>query len=177
MNLIVWPYLKIENNWTISDEIISAAWDKMVGLNRVEPTWYDGSVKTREEFDAFLRDPYLFPVFVADADTMRLWVIAWLNDIVDGTARAHFCYLDRYHSDVFDKVLDYWKKIESLRVITGITPESYKLVLRIIQRGGFQTAGTIPQICNMHYENRREGAVVSYYLTRGEDNGREQKQG
>jgi len=173
MSYVVWPYMKIENEWTIPDKMIMAIWDKIVELNRVKPTWYDGSVKNKEEFIEFMRDPYIFSILVVDADKIRLCALAWLNDIIDGTARAHFCFLDKYHPEVIQAIINYWKKIDSLEVITGITPKTYKHIIKIADRAGFKIVGTIPQICNMYYENRREGGVVCYYLTKGESNGRE----
>lgn len=173
MNPFIWPYVKKDETWTIPDGVMHKVWERMVDLNRVEPTWYDGSIRNELGFINFMRDPYIFPTLVLDADEPRLWLLAWLSDIQNGSAKGHFCYLDKYSARVTQLLLNYWAKLASLRVIVGITPESYKLVLKIIQRSGFQIVGTIPQICNLHYENRLEGGVISYCLTeKGEENGR-----
>jgi len=170
---VIWPYAKLsDGSWTIPEGVIHKTWERLVELNRVDATWYDGSVQDEKDFIEFLQDPYIFPVLVVDANELRLWLLAWLSDIQRGSARGHFCYLDRYNMNVTKMLLNYWAKIASLRVIIGITPESYQLVLKIIQKSGFQILGTIPQICDMYYEGRLEGGVISYYLTKeGDDNG------
>jgi len=174
MSFSVWPYMKDQGTWTIPYGVMFGVWDKMVELNRVKPTWYDGSVKTGIEFIGFMRDPKIFPALVVDPDVIGFKLLAWLSDFNDGVAKGHFCFLDKYDPEIGKTMIDFWRKIETVRVIFGITPESYKTAMKIIQRLGFQIVGTIPDICNMVYLDRREGGMISYYLTKeGEENGRQ----
>lgn len=167
MNLIVWPYIKIEDNWTIPIEVIMGVWYRMVELNRVAPTFYDGGVQNVGEFIELMQDKTIYPVLIVSGDKVKFHLLAWLSSFSIGVSLGHFCYLDRYKKEITQLVIDYWRKISLLRVIVGITPESYKLVLKIIQNAGFHIAGKIPEFCNMYYENRIESGVISYYLMGG----------
>ena len=164
MTLTVWPYIKNQGIWTIPDQVIIGVWDKMCELDRVKTTWWDASIVTQEDFIKFMQDPYIFPTIIVDRDEVRFKVFAWLSDFNDGVARAHFCYLDKYDFDVGKMMVNFWQKLGTLNVIIGTIPESYKAALKFVERLGFEIIGTIPDICNMVYLNRREGGVVSYYL-------------
>ena len=172
MNLAIWPYMKIDGSWTIPIEVIIGAWKTMADMDRVKATFYDGSIENAGEFIEFMQDPTILPALIVDRDDIRLYLLAWLSNISNGTAQGHFCYLDKYRKEIAQKMLDYWRGIPLLRVIVGITPESYTLVLKIIERTGFKIVGTIPEACYMHYHDRTEGGVLSYYLTEGEKDGR-----
>ena len=164
MTLTVWPYLKNEGLWSIPDPVMIGVRDKMCELDRVKPTWYDGSIVSQEDFISFVQDPYIFPSLVVDRDEVQFKLLAWLSEFNNGVARGHFCYLGKYDFDAGKMVLNFWKKLGTLKVIVGTTPESYKIVLKIIERLGFHAIGSIPDCCNMIYLNRREAGVISYYL-------------
>jgi len=172
MNIGIWPYAETDKGWTIPLEVMQGVWDRMVDLNRVKATFYDGGIQNEGDFIEYMQSPFIFPVLGVDSNRICFKVIAWLKDVEDGKATGHFCYLDNYHPDPIMKILDYWSKLDSLRVIIGVTPEHYYATLKMIGRIGFKVIGKIPQFCNMHYENQFKAGVVSYYLlNEGEDNG------
>jgi len=164
MSYVVWPYMKIEDSWTIPIEVMMGVWNRMEELDRVRATFYDGGIQNAGEFIGLMQSETILPVLVVSSEKIKLHLLAWLSDIDGGSALAHFCYLDKYKKEITQMILDYWAKIPVLRVIMGITPESYKVVLKIIQNAGFQISGKIPELCDMYYENRIEAGVISYYL-------------
>lgn len=164
MTLTVWPYIKNQGIWTIPDPVIIGVWNKLCELDRVKATWWDASIVTQEDFIKFMQDPFIFPAIIVDRDEVRFKVLAWLSEFNNGVARAHFCYLDKYDLDVGKMMVNFWRKLGSVKVIIGTIPESYKAALKFIDRLGFHVLGIIPQICDMTYLNRREGGVISYYL-------------
>jgi hypothetical protein len=172
MSFVPWPYVKTEEGWTIPIQVMLAVWQRMVELDRVKATFYGGQIKTDEDFITLMQSDSIVPILVVESEKPKLRALAWLSNIKNGAAYAHFCYLDRYQQAIGDLVIGEWSKLDSLKVIIGITPESYYLALKIIERWGFQLVGKIPEICNLHYENRREGGMISYYLTEGGNNGR-----
>jgi hypothetical protein len=51
-----------------------------------------------------------------------------------------------------------------LKVLVGITPETHFTALKLVRLVGFTIMGTIPNFCDLVYEGKRVGAVISYYL-------------
>jgi len=164
MRLAIWPYVNVEGQWTIPDQVMIGVWNKIIELDRAEATFYDGNIQNADEFLFFMKQTFNLPLLIVDQDEPKFYLLAWLNDMQDGIAHAHFCFLDKYNKEYAKAGLDYWKRIETLKVIIGITPESYETVLKIIEDWGFKIVGTIPKICDMKYLDRRESGVISYYL-------------
>ncbi len=172
MNLTLWPYIKTETGWSIPDELMRGIWTSMLVNERVQPTFYDGTVKNDREFFTYFQDGKNHAVLVCDEEDMSLVLLAWLNNVDDGTAYAHFCFLDKFSRDGMKKVLQYWKSFP-LNIIVGVTPESYEILIKVIEKCGLTILGTIPSMCNMVYLGRREGGVISFYELGGQNDGKE----
>ena len=163
--------MRIGNEGTPPDDILLGFWNKLVELERVKTFFYDGRVQDAGEFITFMKGPSIFPLLVISADGARFLALAWLERFINAIAISRFCYLDNPQKEIGQQILDYWNKIELLKVIIGITPESHKSTVKMIKHLGFHVIGKIPDACNLCYEDRREAGIISYYLIGEKGNG------
>lgn len=169
-----WPLVQIDGEWSIPDEILRLVWYKMQKEDKVKAVWYDGGVTSEEEWFEFIKSPVNYPVLIIDKERQEVVMLAWLNGLRDGTAQCHFCILGPYRRGVEKVVMEYWSGWPDgnggrlLKVLIGITPESYDTTLKLVRMAGFTTLETrIPNMCNLIYEGRRVSAVISYYTPGG----------
>lgn len=170
--LKIWPIVQYEGQWSVPDEVLFDMWMRMVDSGRDKEVFYDGFVKNAGEWVNHIKNPNNFVVLVVIPEKKQVVGFGWLNNIYDGTGEAHFCYLNRVIPKAGKMVLDYWEDNLPIKVIVGYTPKSYGTVLRLLNRWGFKRGGKIPQYCDMIYKDKREEAIISYYLTGGKDNGK-----
>ncbi len=164
MDLKLWPLVHIEGKCTVHDDVLAGLWAEMQMNGKIEATFWDGSIKTVQEFVAYMKSNLNFVTLVVDLDKQKIVALFWLNNFQHGTAHAHFCFTDHYVPGAAEMVTTYWKSFKIDRVFIGITPESYTPVVKLMGKLGFQMVGTIPDYCDMVYRERREGAVIAYLL-------------
>ncbi len=159
----LWPIFRTDDGWTVPDALLVKLWEQMVREGRAAKLFYSGTVANEFEWIDWLKDPSNFPVIVMDSREKKIAAIAWLNNKNSGTAQIHFCMFGPPHPGVGEKVLRYFSSFPELHVIVGVTPEEYTTAIRYAKRIGFKAAGRIPNMLYMAYENRRMGAVITYY--------------
>jgi hypothetical protein len=168
MNLNVWPYFKYEGKWSIPHEMMIYTWNEMIKREYEKIVFYDGYIKSAEDFIFFMQDKNQAFSLSVDLDSKKILAWGMINGLKDGVAYAHFSFLNGFKRGPGETVIDSWRNLKGengenlVNVLIGITPESYNPVLKIIQSWGFQIIGKIPKICNLHYENRKESGVISY---------------
>ena len=151
----------------VPDELLDETWRRLVAENKAEQVFYAGGVRSADEFVAFLRSPDI-TACIALPDGGEVSVIAWLTNIGNRSAFAHYCVLGRPNRAVGRAVLDYWRSFRDpsgaplIDVLLGITPETYPLALRVLHIMGFTTIGTVPRYCDLAYAGRRAGGVISF---------------
>jgi hypothetical protein len=172
MDLKCWPYIKYNEEWSISDAYMMEIWKKLESNGKIEELFYEGGMRTPSRFIKFFQDPNRFLTLGVDADSKKVIAFGFLTDFNSGKAYAHFSFINGFEEGVGEMIIDFWRKLTDaegnkvLDVLIGITPESYSKVVTIINKWGFQVLGIIPLICNMFYKNKKEGGVISY-LTLG----------
>jgi L-amino acid N-acyltransferase YncA len=159
----LWPIFMSDTGWSVPDELLAKLWEKMVEEGRAASLFYDGRVKDEAEWIAWLKAPGNYPVIVMDAREKKIAAIGWLNNVDKGAAQIHFCMYGLPDPRMGVKVLEYYSKFPGLHVIVGVTPEHYETAIRYAKRIGFTETGRVPNMLHMAYEQRRAGAVITYY--------------
>ena len=164
MSLEIFPYVCIDSQWSLSDSVMSAIWLQLEQEGKIEQLFYDGAIRDVTGWLHHLKQPRIFAAVIADMDKGVPVHMAWLTDVADGVAWAHHTAIGKYCRGVWEKYLEYWKTF-NLRILLGMTPETNELAVKFLKKiCKFTIVGVIPQICNMAYEDRRVGGVISYYL-------------
>jgi hypothetical protein len=172
----LWPCAFVNGVFSVPDEILSFLWRELERTGKYRDLFYNGGVATEEQWIAWVKDAGNYPVLAVDLVSMKIAGIAWLNNAVDGAALIHFCMLGLPRPEIGETVLRYWSGMGALSVIVGFTPDTNMAAVKYAKRIGFTVSGYIPKMCNMIYEGRRVGAVVTTYLVKKEAaNGRREE--
>lgn len=162
-------YLDWINDEQGAANYLAAAFSAMKNDRTVRPTFYDGTVKTVDEFIDDLCRPGSLPYAV-------FWQgnpagVAWLNSVEGKSARGHFVFFSRVWGrdrarkigrGIYESFLNYKDANGFLfDVIIGITPKNNILAWKGAIASGAQMVGTIPHGVWLHYENRCEDAVIT----------------
>lgn len=156
----VLPYIEASNGYTLADEHMHQLWD----LIDVENTFYDGGIRTADQFLAYMKSPLTLPLIVGDGRPMGL---GWLTDIVPGRACVHFCMLKagRAVFEAAQSAIDYWWEMGDpplLHNLIGVTPASNEMAVKFIRRMGFTTFPEIPGLMFDAYLGDRVPGIISY---------------
>lgn len=164
----LWPAAYVGGQFSVPDEILRFLWREMVRTGKDTALFYNGGVEDEGQWITWLKNPDNYPVLVIDTDTEKIVCIAWMNHAVDGAALVHFCMLGFPRPEIGETVLKYWSGMGALSVLVGFTPETYTAAIKYAKLIGFKESGYIPRMCNMVYEGRRVGAVITTYLVNRE---------
>lgn len=159
----IWPICKTDDGWSVPDELLIKLWQQMVDEGRAARLFYTGTVTNGGEWVEWLKDSRNLPIMVMDSREMKIACVAWLNNVDRGCAQIHFCMLGPPATGIGINALEYYSRFPDLHVIVGVTPEEYTTAIRYAKRIGFKEVGVIPNMLQMKYENRRMGAVITYY--------------
>ncbi|MDD5189447.1 MAG: hypothetical protein PHE50_00210 [Dehalococcoidales bacterium] len=164
------PYVKIDGMFSIPDEWSISVFNKIKKDGLFEKVFYDGEVRTQEDFLNLLKSPVNYPIFIL-VDGILL-CLAWINDLHSNHATVHFYTFKeswgRHSMAMGQKAIEYWfnfkKEDGSNRfdVLLGITPSEYKSVHRFIEKIGFTILGEVPKVLFNIYTQQRMGAMLSF---------------
>jgi hypothetical protein len=178
-NFQVWPYVKTQTGWSIPDELMWYVWTRLEKEGKVEKLFWGGNVYDTFDFMDFLRRPTNHPLLLVDMDAGKPCAVAWLNGIEGNHAIAHFAILGNYRRGMGSTVFEFWRQFRRddgeplVKVLMGFTPANNDKAVKFTRYLGFQILGTVPHLCELPYENKTVGAVVSYYdLQNGGKHGR-----
>ena len=76
------PYVRLGDQWSLPDDFVTAFAGRMLEEGTLPLVFYDGSVRTPEEFLAFVQKPINLPVFFFYGDEPL--GVAWLNGLHGG---------------------------------------------------------------------------------------------
>jgi hypothetical protein len=167
--ITVFPYVEIEGKYTLPDETVKAVLYKMVQDGTFQIVFYEGVVKSEEDFLKLLKAPGNYPVFVYVDN--KIQGLAWVNDLKDNHATGHFCvFRESFGKNARDmgiEVLKYWFSFKNgdkplFDVILGVTPSEYKFAVHFIEQIGFKILGEVPHVCYNAFTNKRGAATFSY---------------
>ncbi|WP_165069477.1 hypothetical protein [Desulfovibrio sp. ZJ200] len=162
-------YLDWQNKQRRATAYLSDAFMEMEQDKTIRPTFYDGTVKTMDDFLADLCRPGSLPYAI-------FWKggpagVAWLNSVEGKSARGHFVLFSRVWGRdrtrkigrcIYENFLGYRDAQGYMfDVILGVTPKNNVLAWRGAVASGARVIGTIPHGAWLHYENRCEDAVLT----------------
>lgn len=165
---MIYPYSKVNGVWSIPDSHLELAFYKMVRDKTLKIVFWDGKVKTKNEFIMYMQTDGNFPLFIYDKS--ELIGFAWLNSIGQNFAFAHFCmFYENWGKDkskIIDDVFGYWRSFDLFDVILGIIPATNKKAISFLSKAGFVKLGAIPNIINNIYYGKKMPAMIAYRCLR-----------
>ena len=166
------PYVLYEGSWTLPDHLLRWLFDQMQEEGTFENAFYDGTVKTADEFVQTMQSPSNFPVFVfSGADCVGF---AWLSGGSSNLVFANFCFIkdawEKCARETGGKLLDYWFAFPGedgplYEFIFGAVPSFNKAAASYVYRLGWTYLGTVPQMVKSEYRADRASAEI-YYISR-----------
>jgi hypothetical protein len=171
MGLVLIPYIRMNEQWTIPDDMMKELYGQMrrEGTDRI--VFYSGTVKNEDEFlrASQSASTHTAVIFQENGEPAA---IGWLNNFDRSIAHAHWlCFKSIWGTDMTHeaarKCLKYWFHFEIegkplFEVILGLYPDENKFIHEFVQSIGFTVIGTIPKLFYNHWDERMVGAVVSY---------------
>lgn len=174
MNVNLLAYTAIDGIPTMTDSEVMGLFDRMVEDKTVWHVFYDGSVKTREQFLHMMKHGHN-QLFLVSVDREVAGII-WLNDFDSKRAYFHFCFFSNVWGQELPDVgrhcvmeLLYMKRNDGyvFDALMGLTPEPNRLAHKWCKAMGFTVLGTMPKAC--WYERRKMSVPGTYYyVERGE---------
>lgn len=159
------PYMIRDKEWTVSDAEMADLFDRMYCEKNLETVFYDGTVAGKDDFLAYFKNPDVAAIGAWDARKNPIvWI--WLTGIHNGTAFIHFCTFRGPSTRRKVRAACYivHTLAEYCRCLVGVTPETFSGACHFARALGFETLGTVPQMIYLHYEQKRVGAVISYFV-------------
>lgn len=159
-------------DYSLNDDELLAVFrimDSEVGIHKL---FYSERIYTFSQFkEVFAHDGKSSPVVFAFKDGL-LYGVCWLTGIEGKSARLHFfcskaARMTLNTVNVGKAVLRYYSGLKGvdgeplLQSLVGVTPASYKLVLKYIQQVGFSIVGVAKGGVHFVHENRYDDAVLS----------------
>jgi hypothetical protein len=145
-----------------ADDVLTWAWGLMEKHDMVRPVFYDGVIRTVDQFVEFAREPY--NRFFGLTYMGELEAFAWVNCYEGRSARIHFSSI--MHSACREHTL---RKLEHgrhfVRYILTDNPGLWTVnrpALGYIKRIGFQFLGTVPEAYECPWEKEPRDIVMSY---------------
>jgi len=163
MKYAIWPMACIDGQWSIPDDILLGIWKQMVNSGKATKVFYNGTVRNADEWMAWTKSIGNYFVLVVNASEKKIAAVGWINAAHNGYGLAHFCVLGMPRPEMGSLAINYWKSLGYFNVLIGITPETYSGVLRFIEKIGFVRGCTIPYLCELVYEGKIVGGVISYF--------------
>lgn len=161
--------LYVDKALPIAPGLLGHVFDKVVEDGLLASLFYDGSVRTKDEFlDEVLR-PGTIPFVVMYGKDVAAF--SWLNDIQDRSARAHFVIFRKFWGRRTRIPLgrNFYKYVLSIRdaagylfdCVYGITPESNPLAWKAALQSGWRLIGSIPNRVFLADTGKSAGGVVT----------------
>jgi hypothetical protein len=169
--LLLVPYCQYNGEWTLPPDILKFSWQKLVQEETAKVVFYDGKVKTEEEFITMCQLPDVHTHFLFREDNGDVAGIGWLNNFAGNSAHCHWvcfkCIWGRTSDRAIRQTLKYWFSFALdekplFDTILGIYPEDNEGIDIFAKRNGFTVIGKIPNLLHNYWEDRKVGAVFSY---------------
>jgi hypothetical protein len=156
---------QVNGEWTLTDDQLLAFGRKLRDEDLFRVVFYDGRVKTPEDFVAYFHRPENVAVFLYLGTEPVAF--GWLNGFRECSAFAHFCgftnargrmgYLGRLG-------LAYWfTAFEFLNVLLGFISSENRLALRYVRQLGFKEVGAVPEMIHDAYRGEPVPGVLFYF--------------
>jgi hypothetical protein len=137
-----------------------------------DQVFYEGTVKTADEFVQLMQNPSNVPVFLFKGK--ECFGCAWLNGSAGSMAFAHFCFKKAAWGDwtllMGYMLMDYWFAFPGedgplFRFIFGMMPGFNKAATKYVERLGWEYLGSVPRMLKCEYRVGWASAEI-YYISR-----------
>lgn len=125
--------------------------------------FYEGTIKTADDFLAMLKSPATVAVFALDGT--KAAGLAYLNQFQGNQAFGHFCFMRGSDAETIGReiVHNYWCKALGIEFVMGVVPGFNKRAMDFVQRIGFTRVGSIPDMIKSVYRPDRASANIFYF--------------
>jgi len=172
MRSYIVPYTRIDGVPTFKDSTLMEMFDKVERDGTIDAIFFDGGVKTRQDFLLMMRrfDTQFYGVYVKDSEVPVGFI--WLDMFMQKTARGHFCAFSEYWGDAYKIGHEVLVRLLTMKddkgdyvldAVYGFTPEDNELALTATKAAGFRVAGTLPYAFYYESDKRSHHAVMMYY--------------
>jgi len=166
------PYMHIDGVPTFKDSAIMEMFDRMEQDGTLGLVFFDGSIKTREDFLLMMRQPrvQLYGVYLKDEYTPMGFI--WLDQFKHRTAHGHFCAFSSHWGDAYKIGHECLVRLVQLKddkgeyvldAIYGLTPVDNELAIKATTAAGLRIAGTLPYAFWSEEDNKSHHAVMTYF--------------
>lgn len=162
------PFSKVDGSWALPDEALRCAFHKTG--DSIKSIFWDGKVKSHEDFIDYFKSPRNLPVFVF-IDSAPCGY-AWINNIGMGHACSHFCVFKEFwgsdhKKEIFESVMSYWFGFKDSNgylfdTLIGMIPKFNTHAINYVQENGFNLVGEIPNMVNDVFNNRKSPICIFY---------------
>ena len=130
----------------------------------VEILFYDGCVKTCEEFVNFahLDEQYLYGVYSNEDAPLGLF---WINNFLGRAAMFHFCFFcagQPLRFEIGREVLKFMFETGNISALYTITPTVYRHVFPYAESLGFEFITELPHCCIFMDGKTRNGKMMKF---------------
>ena len=171
------PYTLHEGEWTLPDHFLRLLFEQIQTEGSFELLFYEGTIKTGDEFVQLMQNPSNVPVF-AFMETECIG-FAWLNGMAGTMAYGHLCSLNKslikslkrhYIYKMGRMFMDYWfsfpgKDGPLFEFLFAMIPGFNNPAMNYLERLGWNHLGSVPQMLKPAYRTDRASAEI-YYISR-----------
>ena len=157
------PLVKTDNGLSIPAEVMVGVWQQIVAEGKQDLLFYDGSVKNLKEWIDYIYNPQNHVVLIID-NLGHIYHVCWLNKFYQGHGFVHHCSLGKYNRNTWPTLRDYWKSMEIINTVLGVTPVTNQAAVKLLRVIGWTELGVIPGLCYLAKESRHVGGVISFYV-------------
>ena len=166
------PYTLHEGEWTLPDHFLRAIVEQLKDEGSFEFLFYEGTIKTGDEFVQLMQNPCNVPVF-AFRDK-KLLGFAWLNGMAGTMAYGHLCSTkaarSKYTIEMGHMFMEYWfsfpgKDGPLFEFLFAMIPGFNSPAQNYLERLGWNHLGSVPKMLKCAYRPDRESAEI-YYISR-----------
>ena len=167
--ITVFPYAKVNGNWSVPDSYIKSIFQKTLQDGSVRKLFWDGRVQTEDQFLEYFQDPKNLPILIFKDQKLEAYF--WLNSIGRNFAFVHYCFFSNSwggdKKDMFESAISYWFNFmygekPLFDVLVGMVPSFNKHAINLIKEFGFTKIGEIPNMIDDIYLGKKFPVTIAY---------------
>lgn len=146
-------------SWRYTPAHMAHIWDIMEGEGKIPWLFYDGGIKTRNDYIDFMTQPDVFAYVVYDrGDHTTPLATYFVNNFTGNAAMMHFCHFQAGLPLRIPIGLDACNFLlkgggSGISALIGITPRPFRHAWRYALSVGFQQKAIIPEACRLELPN------------------------
>jgi hypothetical protein len=150
------PYVEFDGVRTIRDTTLYEYYEELEKQGAINSAFY-GSIKNKYEFISFLKSPMIkvYVVYYMGKPA----IISWLTNPIYRIVQCHilsFRVGRKVKTEAARRLLSLWLK--SMKTVTALVPEKYRLVSKLVETVGMGEMGLIPGAFEINGE--RQDAIL-----------------